>query len=110
MAAVLGHRVGVEGFLGVERVARGTGWGGACRVHNDWIAGRGQGAAPWENPCVILRVLFSRKKPSTAAAARGGKSVAQGSDLPTHMHTGGVLGLREITSGVFFLHLLTLGN
>lgn len=24
MAAVLGHRVGVEGFLGVERVARGT--------------------------------------------------------------------------------------
>lgn len=24
MAAVLGHRVGMEGFLGVERVARGT--------------------------------------------------------------------------------------
>lgn len=73
MAAVLGHRVGVEGFLGVERVARGVGWGGACRVHDDGIAGRGQGAAPWENPCVTLRARFSGKKPTTTEVAQGRK-------------------------------------
>lgn len=73
MAAVLGHRADVEGFLGVERVARGTGWGGACRVHNDGLLGRGQGAAPWENPCVTLCAHLSEKKPSTVEVARGGK-------------------------------------